>query len=204
MIKRFLCTVCALTAAVILSGCSGDEVLVNGSIVEISSAAVNICFPEDWTVFSGDDIYKITYSRNSEDYASADALKKEIEENGERYIVYAESPEEDALALFSMQPIGDSPNEELTVGSLARAVHDNAAFEYRLNGYYTESSFTEENMGGISGWLSDIRIFSEPDTEALSEQREFIFEKDKNAYSLRVFASGLINEQTQNVVISSK
>jgi len=203
MMKRFLCAVCTLTAVVTLSGCSGEETSMNGSTVDIYSAAVSIQFPENWKIFTGNDVYEITYSRNSGDYASAEELKKDIEGNGERYIVYAESPAEDALALLSMQPLEGSPNEELTIGSLARTSHDNTVFEYRLNEYYTESTFTEENMGGVSGWLSDIRVFTEPDGDAVSEQREFTFEKDNNAYSFRIFTQGFVNEQTNKFSISA-
>lgn len=201
MKKRLLCAVFALTA--LLSGCSADKVTVNDNSVEVSSAGVSIGFPEDWKIFTGDDIYDVTYSRNPDDYASAEELKKDMEENGEHYIVYAESPGEDALALFSSQSLKDSANEELTAGSLARTTHDSTVFEYRVNGYYTESSLTEETMGGVSGWLSDITIFEEQGAEALSEQREFMFEKDKTVFSLRIFTRGLVNEQTQKISISA-
>ena len=159
MKKRLLCAVLALTA--VLSGCSAEKVAVNGNAAEVSAAGVSIGFPEDWKIFTGDEIYDVTYSRNPDVYASAEELKKDLEENGECYIVYAESPGEDALALFSSQSLEDSVNEELTVGSLARTTHDSTVFEYRVNGYYTESSLTEETMGGVSGWLSDITIFEE-------------------------------------------
>lgn len=201
MKKRLLCAVFALT--VMLSGCSSDKVAVNGNTAEVPSAGVSIGFPENWKIFTGDDIYDVTYSRNPDDYASAEALKKDLEENGEHYIVYAEAPDEDALALFSSQSLEGSANEELTVDSLVRTTHDSTVFEYRLNGYYTESSLTEETMGGVSGWLSDITIFEEQGSEALSEQREFMFEKDKTVYSLRIFARRLVNEQTQKISISA-
>ena len=200
MKKRLLCAVLALTA--VLSGCSAEKVAVNGNAAEVSAAGVSIGFPEDWKIFTGDEIYDVTYGRNPDVYASAEELKKDLEENGECYIVYAESPGEDALALFSSQSLEDSVNEELTVGSLARTTHDSTVFEYRVNGYYTESSLTEETMGGVSGWLSDITIFEERGSEALSEQREFMFEKDKTVYSLRVFAQELDDEQIQKISIS--
>lgn len=190
-------------AAVILSGCSGEAVTLNGSAADISEAGVRVEFAEDWKMFTDDEIYDVTYSRNPEGYASAEELKKDVEGNGERYIVYAESPAEDALALFSMQPMDGTPNEELTVESLAQTVHDNTVFEYRLNEYYTESSFAEEDMNGVSGWLSDIKVFTEAGGEAVCEQREFIFEKDDNAYSFRIFAQGLIDEQIHKFSISA-
>lgn len=196
MKKRFSAVFAAVAAAVMLGGCSGSTVVVNGSGAEISEAGVGIELSEDWKIFTGDEIYEVTYARNPDGHASAKELREELEESGERYIVYAESPTEDALALFSMQPMEGSTNEELTVEALARAVHDNTVFEYRLNEYYTESSFSEENMNGVGGWLSEIRVFTEPGGEAVCEQREFIFEKDKKAYSYRLFAQGLVNEQT--------
>lgn len=203
MRKRLLSALTAVTAAVMLSGCSGEEVTLNGSAADISEAGVRVEFAEDWKMFTGDEIYDVTYSRNPEGYASAEELKKDVEGNGERYIVYAESPAEDALALFSMQPMDGIPNEELTVESLAQTVHDNTVFEYRLNEYYTESSFAEEDMNGVSGWLSDIKVFTEAGGEAVCEQREFIFEKDDNAYSFRIFAQGLIDEQIHKFSISA-
>lgn len=201
MKKWLLCAVLALT--VMLSGCSFDKVSVNGNAAEISVAGVSIAFPVDWKIYTGDDIYEVTYSRNPDSYASAEELKKDMEENGEHYIVYAEAPAEDALALFSSQSLEDSANEELTVGLLARTTHDSTVFEYRINGYYTESSLTEETIDGVSGWLSEILIFEEQGSQALSEQREFMFEKDNTVYSLRIFAQGFVDEQTQNVSLSA-
>lgn len=203
MRKRLLSALTAVMAAVMLSGCSGEAVTLNGSAADISEAGVRVEFAEDWKMFTGDEIYDVTYSRNPEGYASAEELKKDVEGNGERYIVYAESPAEDALALFSMQPMDGIPNEELTVESLAQTVHDNTVFEYRLNEYYTESSFAEENMNGVNGWLSDIKVFTEAGGDAVCEQREFIFEKNDNAYSFRIFAQGLIDEQIHKFSISA-
>ncbi|MCM1166461.1 MAG: hypothetical protein NC299_02620 [Lachnospiraceae bacterium] len=190
MRKRLLGAVFAL--AVLLSGCSGGGVTVNGSSVEIASAGAGISLPEGWEIFTGDDIYEVTYARNPEAYGSAEELKKDLEENGERYIVYAESPDEDALALFSSQPL-----ESAELGALARTTHDSTVFEYRVNDYYTESSLSEENLDGVSGWLSEITVFEEAGAPALSQQREFMFERDGTVYSLRIFARGLIDEQAQ-------
>ena len=83
MKERLLCVILALT--VMLSGCSSDKVIVNGNSAEVSAAGVSIVFPEDWKVYSGNDIYEITYSRNPDNYFSAEALKKDMEENGEHY-----------------------------------------------------------------------------------------------------------------------
>lgn len=203
MIKRILCTVTALAAAALLCGCSGKDATLNGdNSARVPSAGIDLRFPADWAVYTGDDIYEITYSRDPDGYGSAEELKKDAEDNGERYIVYAEAPGEDALALFSSQPLEGGANEDLTVGTLARAVHDNIVFEYRMNGCYTESSLSEETMGGVSGWLSDVTVFEEQGAEALCEQREFTFEKDKTVYSLRIFAQGVINERYCNITFS--
>ena len=201
MKKRLLCVVLALT--VMLSGCSSGKVVVNENAAEVSAAGVSIAFPVEWRIYTGDDIYEVTYSRSPDSYASADELKKDMEENGEHYIVYPEAPAEDALALFSSQSLEDSANEELTVGSLARTTHDSTVFEYRVNGYYTESRLAEETIDGVNGWLSEISIFKEQGSEVLSEQREFMFEKNKTVYSLRIFVQGHINEQAQNVSLSA-
>ncbi len=201
MKKRLLCAVLALT--VMLSGCSSGKVVVNENAAEVSAAGVSIAFPVEWRIYTGDDIYEVTYSRSPDSYASADELKKDMEENGEHYIVYAEATAEDALALFSSQSLEDSANEELTVGSLARTTHDSTVFEYRVNGYYTESRLAEETIDGVNGWLSEISIFKEQGSEVLSEQREFMFEKNKTVYSLRIFVQGHINEQAQNVSLSA-
>lgn len=184
-----------LAAATLLCACSDVKVSVNDNTARVNSAGVSVTVPEDWKIFTGDAIYDITYSRSPDDYESADALKKDIEGSGERYIVYAESPEEDALALLSSQPLEDSVNESLNAETLARAIHDDTIFDYRLNGYYTENSLSEEDMGGVSGWLSVIEVYEEYGGEVLSEQREFMFERQKNVYSLRVFAQGIIDEQ---------
>lgn len=203
MRKRLLGVILAVGTALMLCGCSNDKATVNGNTASVGSAGVNVTFPEGWEIITGEAIYEITYSRNPDGYESADALKKDIEGNGERYIVYAESPGEDALALLSSQPLENSVNEDLTAESLARGIHDDTVFEYRLNGYYTESSLSEENMGGVNGWLSVIRVYEEYGGEALSEQREFMFEQMKTVYSLRVFAQGFIDEQVQNISVSA-
>lgn len=200
--KRIYGIISAVSAALLLCACSDVKATVNGSTARVASAGVSVTFPEDWKIFTADAIYDVTYSRNPDGYGSADALKKDIEGSGERYIVYAESPAEDALALLSSQPLEDIVNESLTAEDLARAVHDDTVFGYRLDGYYTESSFSEEITGGVSGWQSVIVVYEEYGGEALSEQREFTFERDKTAYSLRVFAQGQMNEQMRNILIS--
>lgn len=199
---RKLLSIIAAGLSLTLCGCSADGAEVNGSSASVRSAGVSITFPEDWKIFTGDEIYDVTYSRNPGNFESAEALKKDIEGNGERYIVYAESPGEDALALLSSQPLEGSVNEELTAESLARGIHDDTVFEYRLSGYYTESSLSEETAGGVSGWQSVIRVYTEYGGEALSEQREFMFERNENVYSLRIFAQGLIDEQKRYASIS--
>lgn len=203
MRKCFLGAFFLLTVllTVMLSGCSSDAVTVNGSRTEISAAGVGIEFPEDWKIYSGDDIYEITYSRNPDEFSSAEDLKNDIEGNGECYIVYAESPAEDALALFSSQPSDNSVNEAAYVGSLARTTHDSTVFEYRAGGYYTESAMTEENINGVSGWLSSIAVYDEQGGAVIAEQREFMFEKGKNIYSLRIFAQGGIIGQTGKISV---
>ncbi len=59
MKERLLCVILALT--VMLSGCSSDKVTVNGNSAEVSAAGVSIVFPKDWKVYSGNDIYEVTY-----------------------------------------------------------------------------------------------------------------------------------------------
>lgn len=204
MRKRFFGVISVFLAAVVLCGCSDEKVTVNGNTATVGFAGVSLTFPEDWKMFTGDEIYDITYSRNPDGYESAHALKKGIEGSGERYIVYAEAPGEDALALLSSQPLENGENGEPTAEELARAVHDDTVFEYRLNGYYTESSLSEENTGGVSGRLSEIRVYEEYGGEALFEQREFTFERERTVFSLKIFSQGLIDERLSNVLFSEE
>lgn len=196
-----MCAVILLTA--ILSGCSSDNVTVNRNRAEVSAAGTGIEFPEDWKIYTGDEIYEITYNRSPDGFSSAEELRKDVEENGECYIVYAESPAEDALALFSSQPLDNSVNEELNAESLARTVHDSTVFEYRAGGYYTESTLAEENINGVNGWLSIITVYDEKGGETILGQREFMFEKEKTVYSLRVLAQADIIGQTEKITVSS-
>lgn len=201
MKKRLFCAVFLLTA--MLSGCSSDDVTVNGNRAEVSAAGAVIEFPEGWKIYTGDEIYEITYNRSPDEFSSAEELRKDVEDNGECYIVYAESPAENALALFSSQPLDKSVNGELNAESLARTVHDSTVFEYRAGGYYTESALAEEIVNGIGGWLSRITVYDEQNGETILGQREFLFEKGENVYSLRVLAQADIIGQTEEITVSS-
>ncbi len=196
-----MCAVILLTA--MLSGCSSDNATVNGNRAEVSAAGAVIEFPEDWKIYTGDEIYEITYNRSPDEFSSAEELKKDVEDNGECYIVYAESPAENALALFSSQPLDKSVNEDLNTESLARTVHDSTVFEYRAGGYYTESALAEETVNGIGGWLSRITVYDEQGGETILGQREFLFEKGEIVYSLRVLAQADNIGQTEEITVSS-
>ena len=196
--KKGLLTICA--AAALLCGCSAVTIDRDGTAV-ISEANVKISLPENWDIYTGSDIYEKTYSRTDGSYGSADEMKKALEENGERYIVYAVAPDESALALFSAQSPGDT---FVSAEELARSTHNSTVFDFRANDFFTESSLTEETLGGVSGWLSDIKVFEKEGEPVLLEQREFLFESGENVYSLKTFTDPVNLEQTAAIGISAK
>lgn len=197
-VKRLL--LCAAAATLMLCGCSAVTVDKDGTAV-ISEANVKISLPAGWDIFTGGDIYEKTYSRTDGSYGSAGEMKKALEESGERYLVYAVAPDESALALFSAQSLGDT---SVSAEELARATHNSTVFDFRANGYYTESSLTEETLGGVSGRLSDIKVFEKEGEPVLFEQKEFLFESGENVYSLKMFADFENIEQMNGIGISSK
>lgn len=198
MIKKRM--VCAAAAAVLLCGCSAVTVDENGTAA-VSEAKVSIAFPEEWNIYTGSDIYERTYSRTDGNYSSADEMEKALSESGERYIVYAESADESALALFSAQSPGDPP---VTAEELARSTHNSTVFDFRASEFYTESSLSEENLGGVSGWLSDIKVFAKQGEDILLEQKEFLFDGENNVYSLKIFTDPKNAEQSGKITISAK
>lgn len=198
MTVKKLLIICA--AALLLCGCSSVTVDKDGTAV-IPEANVRLSLPDKWDIYTGGDIYEKTYSRTDGNYGSADEMKKALEENGERYIVYAVAPDESALALFSAQSSGDT---SVSAEELARSTHNSTVFDFRANDFYTESSLTEETIGGVSGWLSDIKVFEKEGDPVLLEQREFLFESGENVYSLKTFTDLANLEQTVGISISVK
>lgn len=188
--KRFAARFVVMAALALLCGCSDGGVSVGADgTAAVSEAGVKIVIPADWNIFTGDDIYEKAYQRLQDEYKSSSEMKKDLEDNGETYIIYAESPDQSAMALFSSQKMnfeGEAPSPE----ELARTTHDSAVFELRANGFYTESSFSNEKIGDGDCWLSVIKIFDTDGGTAYAEQREMLFGREAVFYSLKIFADG--------------
>lgn len=190
----FFAFVCA--AAVFLAGC-GKELVCENGIADIKNANIKLSVPEDWSVTTGDDIYDEMYKALPEEYGSAKELKSSFEDNGERLLLDAQSPDGAVGVLLSEADKGDVSAREVL-----RTVHDTTIFDFRSLGFFTESSFEEYTWSGISGVMSDIKVSdSEGDPVAL-EEREFCFEHGDFIFSLKIHITGGYEQEADNIVIS--
>lgn len=194
--KKYL--ICAAAGVLLLSGCAADKgaVVDDGGTVRVESAGVGIKFPENWTVYVGDEMYSLIYERYSDSYSDVKSMKTALQKGGQEYIVYALSDSGNAIAVVTSQDLtvdsdGEKLDEVTTAADYARSVHDNTIFEYRAGGYMTAgSSFEEVTLGGKSGWLSAFDVKETEDSdEILLGMSEFMFEQGNDVYSVQLLYS---------------
>lgn len=188
MKKAFLFVL--LFGTLLLSGCSGNsEIVADGNRVTIPDAGISFDFPENLSVTTGDSIYEALYSGMSfSGYASADELKKSMEEDGTRYL--AQGTREDIMVIITAQDMTPEEDaEQVTLSDYARRVHDTSIFEYYASGYRTtdKTSLSEATYGGKSGWLSFFELTTaEDEPQYLSGNAEFMFEQGADIYSVQI------------------
>lgn len=191
----FVAVLCA--AAVSLTGCGNKTVYKNGK-ADIKNASITLSVPEDWTVTTDDKVYDELYKELSDEYGSAKELKKTFEDNGERLLMNAKSPDGNVNALFSEAEKGEAGAAEIL-----RSVHDTTVFDLRSSGFFTESSFEEYTWGGVSGVMSVIKVSDEDGSPVLTEEREFCFEHDDMIFSLQIHIIGGFEQVADGIDISA-
>lgn len=193
--NAFFAVICA--AAVFLTGCGKSKTVFKNGKAEIKNAGITVAFPEDWTVATDDDAYDELYKELSDGYESPKELKHSYEDNGERLLLNARSSDGNAAALFSELEKG-----EVGVEELLRSVHDTTVFDFRLSDFFTESSFGAYEWGGVSGYMSVIRVSEEDGASVLMEEREFCFERDGYIFSLKIHIIGGYEQTAEDIRIS--
>lgn len=193
--NAFFAVICA--AAVFLAGC-GDKTEYKNGKANIKNAGITLSIPEDWTVTTGDKVYDVLYEELSDEYGSAKELKQSFEDNGERLLLNAQSPDGSVAALFSEIDKG-----EASVSDILRAVHDTTVFDYRSSDFFTEGSFDELNWGGVSGVMSVIKVFLNEGDEVAWEEREFCFERDDLIFSLQIHITGGHEHEADSIEVSA-
>lgn len=191
----FFAVLCA--AAVLLAGC-GDKTVYKNGIADIKNANITLSIPEDWTVATDDAVYDEMYKGLADEYGSVKELKKSFEDDGERLLLNAQSPDGNVAALFSEIEKG-----EPGAADILRAVHDTTIFDLRSSGFYTEGSFEEYTWGGVSGVLSVIKVSDSEGEPAFMEERGFCFERENMIFSLQIHIAGGFEQEADGIVISS-
>ena len=194
----FFALICAVS--VFLTGCGGSRTVYKNGAADIIDANITISFPENWAVATDDDAYDDICSTIDLDGVSAKSLKAMYKSVGAQILLSAHSPGDDVTVMFSRAEKGERSAEEILQG-----LHDNAVFEYRSSDFVTESSFGEYEQGGVSGFLSVIKVFygiGEP--EFTTEKRQFYFERGGSVFSLVVDITGGSEQEAEGIVISAK
>lgn len=191
----FFAALCA--ASVFLAGC-GDKTVYKNGAAELKNAKITLSVPEDWTVTTDDEVYDELYKEFSDEYGSAKELKKSFEENGERLLLNAQSPDGNTAALFSQ-----TEKEDASAAELLRVVHDTTVFDLRSSGLFTESSFEEFTWGGVSGVMSVIKVSDSEGAPVLAEEREFCFEREDAIFSLQIHIVGGFEHEADGIEINA-
>ncbi len=194
--KKLLAAATAILLTAGLTACSGESAAsvtatASGSAVSVAGIELNI--PEHWTTAVGNKVYEILLesSDDSADTSSIEAFRKECEDNGMSYLVYAANPDKSAvLSVTSVNITTDeTTGEKLTAEDYARQNHDTAVFSYQASGMYIRnSSFGEEQLAGKNGWLSHFEVCSDEETtQLIMGQSEFTFEQDGKYWSVQTY-----------------
>lgn len=194
--KKMIAAAAAILLTTGLTACAGNggssaSVTSTESGSGVSAAGIKLSFPEDWIVYTGDDVYSMMFQNSGEGYETADDLKKDYEDAGTTEIFYAVNSGNTAmLSLSSLEiTIDETTGERLTADEYARQNHDTAIFSYQASGLYIRnSSFAGETLAGKQGFLSHYEICLDEETsQLLMGQSEFTFEQDGKFYSLQTY-----------------
>ncbi len=192
--KKIL-AIATFCAALLLTGCSKakETVTIDGNTAILEHAGISVTFPDDWTVQSYDKIYEDMYSHCSDEYDSVDDMIADMTEDGLSHYVYAASNNgiEDHVSIVTITSQDMTPAEDeesISLEEYARSVHDSTIFEYLASGYKTtdDSSFSQENYGGKTGYLSHFEIIMDSDIYSIIGYSEFMFQDSMELYSIQV------------------
>lgn len=202
----------AAAAAVILScglcSCSQSTNSLSTEITAqergniVTAAGISLTIPREWEVCAGKDVYEKLAENGGSD--SADDVRKSYEDSGQSYLMYAANPDKTAIMTFTAMKITtDEAGQRVTAEDFARTNHDTGVISFQANGFrISNSSFTAENLGEKSGWLSSYEVFTDDEgQQLLMGQSEYIFEQEGYLYSLQsYYHSAEAGEQTAAVL----
>ncbi len=193
--KRKIAAFAAAAALLLASGCSSAPAAYeDGSAIVLKDAGVIVSVPEGWEISTGDDVYERMYYRYG-GYEDAEAFKSAMESEKQYYIACAVKGDAAVLTVTALDmSAGDEEDteggEEFSPADYARSVHDGAIFSCLSEGYSTggDSVFTEETLGGKSGWLSYYELFApgeDGEKVFVMGQQEFMFMHGELMYSVQ-------------------
>lgn len=190
-LKKWLAAVLCVIVMT-LAGCGKSVVYENG-IADIKKAHITVSVPQEWTTFTGGDIYEEMYANLPGEFGSVKELKSSYENSGEELLLYSLSPDGGVIVLLSGSERGESDAEKTL-----RTVHDTTIFDLRASGFHTKGEFGGYDWGGVSGVLSSIKISEAEDEPEAAEEREFCFERGGVIYSLKIhITSGSENDASR-------
>lgn len=204
--KKISAAAAAFLTAISLTACSGNSPGATVKKTESSAQAVtcgmNIPFPADWEVLTGDDIYNKLFENSPGNYADAKELKKSYENNGSSYIVYAADPSQTAMISLTTLKITPDENtgESLSLEEYARTNHNDSLLGWQIDGYTLQNTgFENKTIGGADGWESRCEVFT--DDALIMGQSEFTFEYSGCFCSLQVYyQTPDAGEQTAGII----
>ncbi len=191
--KKKLAAFTAAAALVLMSGCSSKPgASEDGGNIVLSDAGVCVTVPEGWEISTGDEVYETLYYRYG-GYEDANAFKSAMEEEKQYYIACAIKGDSGSITITALDmTAGDEKpeEEEFSPAEYARSVHDSAIFSCLAEGYSTggDSVFSEETLGGKSGWLSYYELFApgeDGEKTFVMGQQEFMFMQGDYMYSVQ-------------------
>ncbi len=195
------------TAIVTLSGCSENKnssITVSENSVTIEPEGFRFNVPEGWSVLTGDDVYQNIYSSYGDGYESADDMKQAMNAEGLNYIVYAASPDNDAMFTVSSQDMTVTGEgvERIPADEYARSAHDSMVFSYQASGYkIQEGSFSEIKIDDAPAYLSHFEILD--GSNFILGQSETMIESGDLIHSFQIcYANDSVKQDALSISIT--
>lgn len=184
--KKFLLAVLA-AATIMASGCAaGNGVTSNDGGYTIDALSVSVAVPEGWSALTGDELYEAVYNTYNDGFESPEDMQELMALDGLQYLLYLYDESTGSAVTVSVQDmtVGE---ESPTAEEYARSVHDTTLFTYMANGYTTNGTgaFSEAELGGLSGYLSEYQLFDPTDDSFMLGGAEFMTQQGDNMYSFQ-------------------
>ncbi len=210
--KKKIAALTMAAALTLTTGCSSvpSAYQKDGAVV-LKDAGITVTVPEDWEISVGDDVYEALYDRYG-GYNDANEFKSAMEDEKQYYLACAIKGDSAALTITALDMTADNEDgentEEFSPADYARSVHDGAIFGCLSEGYSTggDSVFSEETLGGKSGWLSYYELFA-PDENGkktfVMGQQDFMFMEGDYMYSVQTSYSDMeLRADAEQVLLS--